>query len=186
MPSPLVPIGAVVRAHGVRGWVRVRPFHAGSQALYGVRRIYLGDEPREVSQVAPERGEWLVKLAGVDDRDAAEALRGRQVALPRAELPAAADDELYVADLVGCRVVDTAGAPLGTVRTVDNYGSQDLLVIDGPRGEVLVPFVEPLVVSVDLEARLIVCDPPEGLLELAATATPPAVGEPEPDEENGA
>lgn len=168
--SPLVPIGAVVRAHGVRGWIRVRCFHAHSSALEEARELFLDGAPRRVEQVAAERGEWLVKLAAIDDRDAAEALRGSEVALPRAALPAAADDELYVADLVGCAVFDPAGAPLGTVRAVDNYGHQELLLVEPPGepgGELLIPFVEPIVVSVDLEARRVVCDPPEGLLDLA-------------------
>ena len=73
---------------------------------------------------------------------------------------------------MGCQLVDTAGASLGTVRAVDNYGAQELLVIDGPRGELLMPFVEPLVLSVDLEARRIVCDPPEGLLDLFVAPEP--------------
>lgn len=170
--SPLVPIGAVVRAHGVRGWIRVRCFHEASTALGEASRLFLDGEPQRVEQASPERAEWLVKLAGVDDRDAAESLRGLEVALPREDLPAPDDGELYVADLVGCAVVDAAGARLGTVRAVDNYGHQELLVVDPggegePGGELLIPFVEPIIVRVDVEARRVVCDPPEGLLELA-------------------
>jgi 16S rRNA processing protein RimM len=170
----MVSIGAVVRAHGVRGLVRVRPFDAASDALATSRRVYLGGIARTVEHAARERDEWLVKLGGVDDRDAAEALKGQVVELPRGELPALAPDEVYVADLVGCDVVDPAGAALGRVRSVEWSGAQDLLVVEGPLGEAMVPFVEPLVLSVDLEARRIVCDLPDGLFDLAS----PPRGEP--------
>ena len=67
--------------------------------------------------------------------------------------------------------VPTAGTSLGHVRQVTHTGGQNVLLFDGPHGEAMLPFVEPLVVSVDLSARLIICDPPEGLLELNVPTT---------------
>lgn len=165
----LLPIGAIIRAHGVRGQLRVRAFSVESAALQGARRLFVAGAERlvegRVERVASERGEWLVKLRGVDDRDAAEALQGSQVALPRHELPPLADDQLYVADLIGCALLDGSGAPLGTIAAVENYGAQELLVVDTAAGQALVPFVEPIVLSVDLLERQVVCDPPEGLFD---------------------
>jgi 16S rRNA processing protein RimM len=188
-----VAIGAIVRAHGVRGWLRIRAFHPDSPSLAAARRLLVvapGGQivERAVERCERERQEWLVKLRGVDDRDGAEALCGHQVALPRAELPAAGDDELYVADLVGCALVHTDGRALGTVTSVVNYGAQELLLVAlaGGGPEAMVPFVAPIVVSVDLAARRIICDPPEGLLELGGEAAGgPPPGEGADDDERG-
>src|SRR6476660_1187681 len=95
-----VQVGRVLRAHGVRGWVRI----GGSEALLDAKRLTLDGTDYEVEQSQRERGDFLFKLKGCDDRNGAEALRGSAVELPRDELPALADDEVYVADLVGCDV----------------------------------------------------------------------------------
>ncbi|MSP59387.1 MAG: 16S rRNA processing protein RimM [Myxococcales bacterium] len=167
--SPLIGVGYVARAHGVRGQVRVE---GSSDSLGQLSRVFLGERDGAtgvevaIESAARTDGGWLVKLRGVDDRDAADALRGKSLRAPRDQLPAPPDDEVYVADLVGCAVVDGAGAPLGTVKQVYPSGAHELLVIERPDGrEGLVPFIEPIVLSVDIAARVIVCDPPEGLLD---------------------
>ncbi len=160
-------IGYVARAHGVRGQLRVQG--AGSDALERLERVLLDGEaaPRRIEAVEAIDRAYLIKLEGIADRTAAEALRGRTLLAPRADLPPPSEDEIYVADLVGCAVEDSAGTPLGTVREVTDNGAHDLLVITRPDGrEAMVPLVEPIVLSVDVEARRIVCDPPEGLLDL--------------------
>ena len=173
-PSTLIPIGAIIRAHGVRGGVRVRPYDEASEALGAAGRLFIakkGAVPVEirVEHASRDKESWLLALEGVADRDAAEALRGSELLLPRAELPAPAEDELYVADLVGCELVGLDGARLGRVLRVDNYGAQELLIVapEGGGPEAMVPFVEPIVVAVDLDARRVTCDPPEGLFDLS-------------------
>ncbi len=159
--SDWVAVGRVARAHGVRGVVRVAG--ASAETLRGLARVFVGDERRELR--ASSAGEGLLKLEGVDDRDAAEALRGADLWMPRDELPAEDEDELYLHDLLGCRLTDGEGAPIGTVTAVESTGAQDLLVVQLPSGrEARVPY--PLVTAVDLEARTLACDLPEGLLEL--------------------
>src|SRR5437899_2116750 len=101
----LLPIGVVLRAHGVRGGVRVRMHDPASEALAGVERVRVGGAERVVERASRDKAEWLVKLAGVDDRDAAEALRGLAVEVRRADLPRLDDGEFYLADLVGYAVV---------------------------------------------------------------------------------
>ena len=180
--TELLPIGVIARAHGVRGMVRVRTYAPTSDALADVARVFVGEPAREyrVESAQPERDAWLMKLEGLSDRDQADALRGQELLVVRSELPAIDDDEVYVRDLVGCEVVDTAGALLGHVTGVQG-GAQELLVIarasvspgtgDKPL-ELLIPFVEPIVVAVDIVARRIVCDPPEGLVDLEPGGKP--------------
>jgi 16S rRNA processing protein RimM len=204
MPPTLLSIGAVIRAHGIRGMLRVRPYDVASELLGELPEVYLDDRGDgrsnrrrpvdlrppargpvlyRVRKAAREREEWLVQFVGVDDRDSAELLRGAEVAVPREVLPALDEGEVYLDDLVGCSVYDLAGALLGQVLRVEGSAAQDLLCVAPPPrrdgqapapGEALIPFVEPIVVSVDVAARRIVCDPPEGLFDLDAV---PAVGD---------
>jgi 16S rRNA processing protein RimM len=155
-------IGRVLRAHGVKGWVRL----AGSEALAEARQLWVGGILREVEHAQGERGDFLVKLHGIDDRDAAEALRGADVELPKDALPALGEDEVYVADLVGCTVFDAAGARLGEVTGSFPGGGHEVLEVKDGAREFLLPLVEPIVTHVDVAARRIVCDPPPGLIDL--------------------
>ena len=112
------------------------------------------DGPMEVLSGRPHQGRWLVTFAGVDDRNAAEALRGR--VLRAAALDE--DDALWVHELVGCEVVDTAGRSYGPVEAVEANPASDLLVLSGER-------LVPLVFVVTHEPGRVVIDPPAGLLD---------------------
>ena len=100
------------------------------------------------------------------DRNAAEALNGIELSIPRQRLPAAEDDEFYYADLIGLSAETVDGRSLGTVIGVQNYGAGDLLEVAPSRGDtILVPFTRAVVPRVDIEEGRVVVDPPEGLLE---------------------
>jgi 16S rRNA processing protein RimM len=164
-----VEIGVVARAHGVRGWVRVRLADPGSESLSSVKEVALGDPGRRVRLLGAEADAagYRVHIEGIEDRDAAEALRGTPILVERRALPEPEAEEIYVADLIGCVVVDLEGRELGRVRAVHNWGAQELLAVALADGEeALVPMVEGIVTEVDVEGRRIVCDPPEGLLDL--------------------
>jgi 16S rRNA processing protein RimM len=168
-PSDHVLIGRVVKAHGVRGALRVR---SDGEALLQLKRVFLDQAPKRVLSARRERDSFLLELEGVEDRDRAEALRGVPLYCLRSELPAAADGELYVTDLVGCEVIGPDGARLGEVAEVVGGGTQDLLRVRSGASEFLLPFVEPLVRAVDVAARRIEADPPDGLVELNAASAP--------------
>jgi 16S rRNA processing protein RimM len=155
-------VGFVLRAHGVRGVVRVR----GAAALAAADAVWLDGERFAVRHASRDKNEWLLTLDGVTTREAAEALRGRQVALPRGAVPVG-DDELLVADLVGCTVVDVAGTTLGEVTGSFDSGAHEVLEVRAPDGrELMLPFVDAFVKAVDTDGKRIVYDPPEGLLDL--------------------
>jgi 16S rRNA processing protein RimM len=160
-----IDVGFVLRAHGVRGVVRVR----ASTDLGAVDAVWLDDERFVVRHASRDKDEWLVTLEGVGTREASEALRGRTVALPRDQVPVG-DDELLVADLVGCKVLDVAGTMLGEVTGSFDSGAHEVLEVRRPAEsggkELMLPFVAPFVVSVDTEAKRIVYDPPPGLIDL--------------------
>ncbi|HUJ29564.1 MAG TPA: ribosome maturation factor RimM [Myxococcales bacterium] len=164
-------VGKVARAHGVRGRVLIAPYHAGSESLGKVRRLWLGGGEYEVARAEQANLGWLVTLKGVDDRDQADALRGQEVKVDRAELPPPGENEIYAIDLVGCEVVDGQGVKRGVVEDIEEAGPQDLLrLTDGA----LVPMG--LVKEVSQDGRRIVIDAPEGLFELEEPASPATGG----------
>ena len=168
-------VGRVVKAHGVTGEVVVEirtddpdiRFSPGS-SLRG-RPSRGGQESRYVIEsVRDHGGRLLVRLDGVADRNAADALRGTLFLVDSADLPAIEDpDEFYDHQLEGLQVVTTAGTAVGSVAEVLHTAAGELLSVRTEEGEVLVPFVSAIVTSVSLAEQTIVIDPPEGLLELS-------------------
>ena len=130
--------------------------------------------PREVELIAqwPHKGGIVLHFAGVDSITAAETLKGMIVAIPRAERAALDEDEVYVGDLIGCTLIDLAGAEpvtVGTIEEVDrNSGPVALLVVQGAAGEVLVPFAKSYLHNIDLAAKRVEMALPEGLVDLNA------------------
>lgn len=159
-------IGRVLRAHGVRGWVRVG---SDSEALLELAEVWLDGKRVKILEAQSERGDFLLRLEGVTDREGAEALRGHLLYIDREALPPPEPGELYVADLVGCEVFDLNGARLGKVAGSFPGGGAEILVVE-PAGEgereFLLPLVDAMVKELDLAARRLICDPPPGLIDL--------------------
>ena len=114
----------------------------------------------------------MLHFAGVDSISAAETLKGLIVAIPRAERAALGEDEVYVGDLIGCSLVDVAGAKpatVGEIEAVDRTaGPVALLVVRGAAGEVLIPFAKSYLRGIDLTAKRVEMALPEGLVGLNA------------------
>jgi 16S rRNA processing protein RimM len=151
-------MGRVVGAFGLNGWVKVKVFteSADTLATFPVWLVQLGDSWREMALEDFEvhsKGP-VAKLAGCDDRNAADALRGADVAVTREALGEAEDGTLYWVDLVGLEVVDESGTRLGEVEGLFESGETSVLVVKGAR-ERLIPFVPEYVKAVDREARRI-------------------------------
>jgi len=164
-------VGRIVRPHGNRGHVVVAPetdfgaerFVSGA-VLQGIR----GDERTDLTVVAsrPYDARWVVGFDGVTSIDEAEALRGTELHIPASALRQLPDGRYYLHDLVGCRVQTPEGRLLGEVRRVDTGAGPAVLVVETAAGECLIPFAEAICRRVDVEARLIVVAPPDGLLDL--------------------
>ena len=165
--SDLVCVGAIAGAYGVRGEVRLKSFCAEPEDIEGYAPLSTEDGAHSYSVVLTGRttNALTARLGGIETKEQADALRGTRLYVPRARLPALPDDEFYHADLIGLEVVDTGGAVLGRVRSVQNHGASDLLEIAGPglKTTVLLPFTREAVPTVDLEAGRIIADPPDGL-----------------------
>ena len=155
-------MGRVVAPYGVKGWIKVAPFSAAPDALTRFPRWRIdgpdGWQEAEVAEATVHGANVIARLAGYGDRDSAAKLRGREVGVGREALPAAGQNEYYWADLVGLKVVNGAGEPLGTVTALFSNGAHDVMRVDAEVGERLVPFVAAVVRSVDLAARRIEVD----------------------------
>ncbi|WP_182901265.1 ribosome maturation factor RimM [Microbispora sp. H10830] len=163
-------VGRIGRPHGVRGEVTVE-VRTDEPDLRFAPGVALATDPASAGPLTVERARWhkgilLLTLAGVEGRDAAEALRGTLLVVDSADLPPIEDpDEFHDHELIGLTVVTTEGERIGEVSDVLHHG-QDLLVVARPsRDEAYVPFVKALVPEIDLGKGILVVDAPPGLLD---------------------
>ena len=154
-------MGRIAAPFGVKGWVKVQPFSEDPGTLMDFEswRVGRGEQQAHYSvEAVQDHGKALVaKLAGIDDRDAAYALRGQEISVAKSELLPPDEDEFYWSDLIGLAVVNREGVELGKVDSLMESGANDLLVGKGRR-EHLIPFVAAFVGKVDLAAGTIEVD----------------------------
>ncbi|MGB7319286.1 MAG: ribosome maturation factor RimM [Planktotalea sp.] len=168
MSDDLICVGTIGGAFGVRGDVRLKSFCAEPSDIANYSPLSLEDgRSFVVTLLGPMKSGYSARLSGVASKEDADALNGEKLFARRDQLPALPDDEYYHADLEGLEIVDTGGKVLGTVKSVQNHGAGDLLEVIGPdiKTAVLLPFTLAAVPTVDLGAKRIVTDPPEGLFE---------------------
>ena len=173
MPADAVEVGRIADAWGVKGWFKVLSHSANPEALFSSQHWFLLPTERGAKtfdgtarlaiKQAKEHSDTVVATAhGIDDRTAAEALRGARIFVSRAHFPAAKTDEYYWVDLIGLDVVNRQDEPMGTVKELLSTGPQTVLVLeyaqDGKAAERMIPFVSQYVDDVDLKARRIRVD----------------------------
>tara|TARA_R110001599_G_scaffold171353_1_gene362081 strand:+ start:66094 stop:66666 length:573 start_codon:yes stop_codon:yes gene_type:complete len=170
VPDDLIMVGHITGAYGLNGWVKIKPYSTEADALLHAKTWWL-DKPalRDVvmMQVKMHSDDIVAQLMGVADRNAAEALKGATVQISRRHFPALSDDEFYWIDLIGLDVETTQGVLLGQVSDMMDNGAHPILRVavsaaaaDGSKAgqELLIPFVEQFVLTVDKAARKITVD----------------------------
>ncbi len=162
-PNDVV-VGRIVGVFGVRGELKCDPTSSGRTLVCtGAQLRCAGNEESRtvrVTSVRPHKNRLLIRLADVDDADAASALAGALLYAPRAAI-ALSDGEYLDEDLAGCGVFGNDGRAYGSVDRVEHYPSSDMLIV----GSAMVPMVRAIVTEIDLERRRILIDPPEGLFD---------------------
>ena len=173
LPADAVEVGRIADAWGIKGWFKVLTYSAAPEALFSSKRWYLQPAERGARtftgtlklaiREAKEHSDTVVASAHeVDDRSAAEALKGARIFIPRSSFPTAAEDEFYWVDLLGLDVVNREGVVLGQVQDLLSTGPQTVLVLssvqDGKPLERMIPFVSQFVDGVDLPSRRITVD----------------------------
>ncbi len=168
-------VGRVRRAHGIRGELAVEVitdapddvFAPGARVFAGTTTGDVTAERRELHVVnaSPFKGGLIVSFREIIDRTEAERWRDRYLLLPAAEVAPPQEGQVYVHELIDMRVVLASGEEIGSVMDVYDLPQGLTLDVRRPEGTVMLPFSERVVTSVDREARVIVVDPPEGMLD---------------------
>ncbi len=182
LPDDAIEVGRILDAWGVKGWLKVLPHSTDPEALFAAKSWFLqppdakfrpgfnaftGTVSITVDEAKTHSDSVVAKVNGLDDRTAAEALRGARIFLPRSAFPAASKDEYYWVDLIGLDVVNREGVALGSVRDLMATGPHSVLCVeytakqeDGTEAtaERMIPFVSVYVDSVDIAGKRITVD----------------------------
>lgn len=182
LPDDAIEVGRILDAWGVKGWVKVLSHSTDPEALFSAKSWFLqapdakfrpgfmsfsGTVSVGVEEAKTHSGSMVAKFGGVDDRNAAEALRGCRIFLPRSSFPAASKDEYYWVDLIGLNVVNREGVALGLVRDLMTTGPHSVLCVEyttqqedgtSTTAERMIPFVSAYVDAVDIVGKRITVD----------------------------
>lgn len=147
-------IAQIVKPQGIRGEVKVIAMTDGPTDLQAFDRVYVGGNALRILKVRPAGGNCAyLTLSGIADRNAAETLRGQEVRVMRSDAPALPEDTFYIADLIGCNIVDENGRVYGEVESI-TPARTDIYEVRTPEGKILTfPAVEGLISEIDAAAR---------------------------------
>lgn len=177
----MVTVGRITRPHGLRGDVVISPETDFAEERFTPGATLWakadgGEKALTIGTVRMHGGRAIVgfeRCARIED---AERLAGLELRVPEDTLQPLAANTYYLHQLVGCAVEDAAGAAVGTVARVDGGTGASVLVVEGARGEILIPLTQAICTEIDVTAKRIRIDPPEGLLELNTSSRQSAVG----------
>ena len=167
-----VTIGQILKPHGYQGEVKVFPLTDDPNRFGGLVHesvwLELPNGRRQETRIEHARrhlNAQLVQFEGIDTSETALLYRGAYIQVRRSETPALPEGQYYVFELVGSTVVTDTGVEVGELRDIITYPANDVFVIDGPKGEILVPALRDVIVHIDREARRIVIQRMPGLIE---------------------
>jgi 16S rRNA processing protein RimM len=153
-------VGIVTGVHGLKGLVRIKPFTETPEAVTAYGSVETEDGSRRLELEFANKtgkGQIAVRVAGIADRDAAEALKGQRLYVRRERLPATEADEFYHADLIGLAVQRSSGPGVGKVRGVYDFGAGDVLeIVDEMGSLIMMPFTRDAVPEIDLAAGVVI------------------------------
>ncbi len=150
-------VGEILKPQGIRGELKVKPFTDSAEDFRSFKKIYLDGMPYQVLSVRLGDGAVYLGLRGVPDRNAAEALRGKQITLPREDAPEPEEGRYYIADLLGSTIVTQTGEVLGTLKDVRQASTDVYTLLQGEK-EILFPVATGVVLDVDIQNSRIVVD----------------------------
>ena len=160
-------LGVITGVHGIQGEVKLKSFTADPEAIasYGPLDVSNGTTVN-IKSLKLHKDFFRARLEGITDRNAAEALKGLELSIPRDRLPEPEDDEVYHSDLIGLAVLDSDAANIGTVIDILDFGAGELLEmkLQNVKASVLMPFNTQTVPEINLDAGTLSIDPPDGLL----------------------
>ena len=162
-PESLI-VGRILAPWGIRGEVKVEVVTDFPERFAPRKIVYLNTSPLEIESCHPHKQHLVVKLATIDSVEDAEKLRGQDLTIPPSELYPLPEGQYYTFQIIGLKVVTTEGELLGHITEIMTTGSNDVYIVEGKRGEILIPAIEDVVKSIDLAKGKMVIEAIEGLL----------------------
>jgi len=164
-PPEFLIVGYILAPWGLRGEVKVEVVTDFPERFAPQKVVYLNTRPLEIESCRPHKQHLVVKLATIDSVEDAEKLRGQDLTIPRSELYPLPEGQYYTFQIIGLKVVTTEGKLLGRITEIMTTGSNDVYIVEGKRGEILIPAIEDVVKSIDLKKGKMVIEAIEGLLD---------------------
>lgn len=168
MDSPFIVVGQVIAPWGVRGEMKVEVMTDFPDRFSPQEEVHIDGRPMTIERSRWHKGRVILKLANIDSVEAAQELRGRFLELPQSKLRPLPEDQYYRFQLIGLDVLTTEGELLGQIAQILPTGSNDVYVVPTKGGELLIPAIDEVVKSVDLEKGCMVIEIIDGLLERKA------------------
>ena len=170
MEKDLFPIGRVIKPHGVKGKVKVEYYGVDLHKLSLYREIFIEDEKgnpeaHEILEAIPQPPRVILRLKGIEKVEEAEPLAGKEILIKREALLELEGGEYYWVDLLGIEVETQEGKRIGKVKEIFPTGANDVYVVEGKRGEILLPATEEVIRSIDIKKRVMKVVRKEGLWE---------------------
>jgi len=170
MEKDLFPVGRVVKPHGVKGKIKVEYFGEDLNHFRLYREILIEDsagrlQTYEILETIPQPPRLIIRLKGIERIEEATPLVGKEILIKRGSLPELKEGEYYWGDLLGMVVETERGKRIGRVKEVFATGANDVYVIEGKRGEILLPAIEEVIRSIDIEKGVMKVIRKEGLWE---------------------
>ena len=159
-------IGQIVNTHGLRGDLKVMPWCDDPEIFDELAYVIIDGEEYDIEKSRMQKNMVLLKLEGIDHINDAEKYRNKVLFVPREELGELPEGTYYICDLLGCVVETIDGRNLGKICDIIKTGSNDVYVVeDEGKKQVLIPVIDEVVKSVDVESKQIVIEPLKGLID---------------------
>jgi 16S rRNA processing protein RimM len=168
--EPFIPLGEIVTTHGIAGWLKLKPYNPRTTVLTPTLEVWLEKAGVRCANVIeasrPYKGQFLLKLSGVDSMSEAEKRVGSTLWVAEQSLDSLPSGKYYHYQAIGLEVFDTEGKRIGVVARTWSTPAGELYVVDGALKQHLIPAVKEIIERVDLAAGKMIINPPEGLLDL--------------------
>ncbi|UCG84150.1 MAG: 16S rRNA processing protein RimM [Dehalococcoidia bacterium] len=163
-PPDFLIVGHILAPQGIKGEVKAQVVTDFPDRFAPGEFVYIDGRPLEVEGSRPHKQHLVLKLAAVDTRQDAEELRGRDLCIPRSEIRELPDGEFYAFQLIGLDVFTMEGNHVGRITDIMTTVGNDIYILQGERGEILIPAIEDVVKSIDLDKGRVTIEAIEGLL----------------------
>jgi len=163
-PAGFIAVGQILGPHGLNGDLKVAPLLDHPDRFQPGRSIYLDGERLIIERCRWQKGQALMKLSGVNDRSAAEVCQRHQLAVPESDLKTLEEGRYYHFQLIGLGVRSTEGQALGKLTRIVSTGANDVFVVYGMLGEILIPAISDVIKEIDLEHGVMVIEAVPGLI----------------------